>query len=195
MEQREPEIFLCLGSNEGDRLGLILHAGHLIEKFAGPIRLRSSIYETEPWNMVEAEPFLNQVIQVSCTITPRELLVVLQEIERQMGRLHDERIGIPYTESTLGDPISRIQDQASRPEISCLTSYASRPIDIDILFYGKAIINTPELIIPHRYIADRRFVLVPMAEIAAKFVHPELEKTIGKLLEDCRDSGNVRIWA
>jgi len=145
--------------------------------------------------MEPAAPFLNQVIQVNCTLPPRELLVVLQEIERQMGRIRVEGTGIRDHDSTMGEPLSGIRDPGSRPEIPRLTSYVSRPIDIDILFYGKAIIHTPELIIPHLLIAVRRFVLVPMAEIAAKFVHPELEKPIGKLLEECRDSGSVRIWA
>ncbi|NQV01686.1 MAG: 2-amino-4-hydroxy-6-hydroxymethyldihydropteridine diphosphokinase, partial [Bacteroidia bacterium] len=62
MEVKEPEIFLSLGSNEGDRMGMIKRAGDLIGKEVGSILKRSSIYETEPLGMEGADPFLNQVI-------------------------------------------------------------------------------------------------------------------------------------
>ncbi len=64
---------------------------------------------------------------------------------------------------------------------------APRTIDIDILFFGKKVINLQNLIIPHKEIANRRFVLIPLAELAAGFVHPVLHKTVHTLLQECND--------
>jgi 2-amino-4-hydroxy-6-hydroxymethyldihydropteridine diphosphokinase len=66
--------------------------------------------------------------------------------------------------------------------------YGPRTIDIDILFYGNMVIALPELDIPHPRIAERRFVLVPMVEIAADFLHPILQQKMSTLLENCTDS-------
>lgn len=65
---------------------------------------------------------------------------------------------------------------------------AARNIDIDILFYDDAIINEHHLTIPHKEIANRRFVLAPMAAIAPGFVHPVLQKTMQELLLECKDT-------
>jgi 2-amino-4-hydroxy-6-hydroxymethyldihydropteridine diphosphokinase len=71
--------------------------------------------------------------------------------------------------------------------------WGPRVIDIDILFYGKEIIQEPDLQIPHPYLPVRRFALLPLAEIAGGFVHPVLKKTVIKLLEECPDSSEVKI--
>lgn len=67
-----------------------------------------------------------------------------------------------------------------------------RNIDIDILFYNKEIISSPNLTVPHPQIANRRFVLIPLNEIAPAFVHPGLQKTIAQLLEVCPDDLEVK---
>jgi len=69
---------------------------------------------------------------------------------------------------------------------------APRPIDIDILFYGDQVINSPELIIPHPHLEERAFVLIPLAEIAPDLVHPVSGKTIRKMVEKVRGSEGVR---
>ena len=60
-----------------------------------------------------------------------------------------------------------------------------RPIDLDILFYGSEVIRRPGLVIPHPRLHEREFVLRPLADLAPAFVHPELRKTVRRLLEEC----------
>lgn len=71
---------------------------------------------------------------------------------------------------------------------------APRPVDIDILFYDRLIIKTERLIIPHPRIEERAFVMIPLSEIAPKFVHPSRGKTIQELLSEMVDLHKVRRW-
>ena len=69
-----------------------------------------------------------------------------------------------------------------------------RPIDIDILFYGDQIVETPELVIPHPRLVQRAFVLIPLAEIAPDLVHPVSRKTVKKLLAGLKEKQGVFEW-
>jgi 2-amino-4-hydroxy-6-hydroxymethyldihydropteridine diphosphokinase len=80
--------------------------------------------------------------------------------------------------------IGAIEQECGRQRI---LKWGQRTLDIDILFYGSEIIHTQTLIIPHPYIAQRRFTLVPLCEIAPTFVHPVLHKSITTLLKECSD--------
>ncbi|MHB8410762.1 MAG: 2-amino-4-hydroxy-6-hydroxymethyldihydropteridine diphosphokinase [Candidatus Acidiferrales bacterium] len=87
--------------------------------------------------------------------------------------------------------IRRIENEIGRRR---LVRRGPRVIDIDILLCGSSIIRTQELEVPHPRMAERRFVLVPLAEIASTVRHPVKNKTIGKLLAATSDRGAVRIW-
>lgn len=69
-----------------------------------------------------------------------------------------------------------------------------RIIDIDILFYDSQRINLPDLNVPHPHIAERRFTLIPLVEIAADFVHPECNKTMKEMLDECSDPLKVKVF-
>jgi 2-amino-4-hydroxy-6-hydroxymethyldihydropteridine diphosphokinase len=91
--------------------------------------------------------------------------------------------------ASLMDELLKIEEKMGRRR---LEKYGSRIIDLDILFFNDAIIDSPRLIVPHPEIQNRRFVLAPMEEIAPEYVHPVLRKSIRELLAICPDKLEVR---
>jgi len=112
----------------------------------------------------DGQEFLNQVIVLQSAVYPLEILRKIKEFEKAQGRI--DRIG----------------------------EYMDRVIDIDILYIGAHIIDLPVLKVPHRSIENRRFVLIPLAEILSVFMHPVLAKTSEELLESCEDLGKVELY-
>lgn len=154
------EVYLLLGSNEGNRKENLSRASAHIEQRCGKIVQVSSLYETEAWGLKEQNAFLNQALMIQTSLTAPLLLAELKTIEKETGR----------TETVKWGP---------------------RVIDIDILFYGTEIIELPELKIPHPYLHQRRFTLVPLNEIAKDFVHPGFKKSMKQLLEECMDESKI----
>lgn len=87
--------------------------------------------------------------------------------------------------------VLRIEQEIGRVR---LQKWGARTIDIDILFFGDRAVQTPELIIPHPELQNRRFALVPMNEMAGSFMHPVLNKTIQELLRICPDTSAVELF-
>jgi 2-amino-4-hydroxy-6-hydroxymethyldihydropteridine diphosphokinase len=156
------KVFLGLGTNLGDREANLKMAVGRIIENIGPVVRLSSVYETEPWGFHTEEMFLNMVAEVETKLRPSGLLGRMLMIEAEMGRLRHGK------------------------------GYSSRIIDLDILLYGEKIMDTQILAIPHPKIPERRFVLVPLCEIAPDLVHPVLKKDIRTLLKDCNDKAEVK---
>jgi 2-amino-4-hydroxy-6-hydroxymethyldihydropteridine diphosphokinase len=149
----------------GDRAQNIARAIEALAARGVGVARQSSLYETEPVDMRTDSWFLNCAVEAETELTPLELMHMLLEIERSLGRNRPSDAGGPK---------------------------ASRTIDMDILFFGAAILHTPEIDIPHPRMAERRFVLVPLAEIAAGVRHPMFKKTIAELLAGTSDRSEVR---
>ena len=137
------QVYLGLGSNLGDREEHIRKAIALIGESIGLVIRQSSLIETEPWGFESANRFLNSVILVETSLTPRQLLKATQKIERQLGRKKKS------TDSCLLTPVS----------------YSDRSIDIDILLYDDLTVDEPDLKIPHPLMQQRDFVMIPLNEI------------------------------
>lgn len=156
-------VYLSLGSNIGDRAANIAWAIAALGARGVRVTRQSSLYETEPLELREQPWFLNCVAQAETDLMPRQLMNVLLDIEREMGRTRRVPKG-------------------------------PRLIDMDILFFGASVVRTPELEIPHPRMAERRFVLVPFAEIAPEARHPTLQKSVAQLLTETPDRSEVRLW-
>ena len=155
-------VVFCLGGNIRPKRRRLDRAVQCLAERVGPVVQTSSVYETEAWGF-RAPAFLNRTVVAETGLTPGEVLRITQDIERQLGR----------TKKTTG-------------------AYASRTVDIDILFYDDAVVNEPDLRIPHPRIAERRFVLAGLCEVMPDYVHPVHKKNIRTLYDQCPDTLRVR---
>ncbi|MFR9165567.1 MAG: 2-amino-4-hydroxy-6-hydroxymethyldihydropteridine diphosphokinase [Dysgonomonas sp.] len=151
-------VYLGLGSNIGDREKNIQTAVDRIDSNIGRIVKVSSLYATDPVGFISENKFLNAACKVETEFSPLEVLEKTQAIEKEMGR----------------------------KEKSVNHKYADRIIDIDILLYDELISKDSRLVLPHPYLHERQFVLLPLAEIAAEEIHPLLHKSIGELMQEIR---------
>ena len=168
-------VYLSLGSNVGDRLSALRAA---VRRLGGLQAVQfvdaSPLYDSEPW---ESEPgktaseqlwYLNCVVAIETSLTPRALLAEIQAIERGLGRTRPP-----------GTP------EAQR--------YAPRTLDIDILFYGDQVLSAgDDLQVPHLLLAERGFVLRPLADLAPELEHPALYRSVRELLAELVDEHDVR---
>jgi 2-amino-4-hydroxy-6-hydroxymethyldihydropteridine diphosphokinase len=167
------DVYLSLGSNRGNRENNLLQACRKISRKIGDIIRVSSIYETEPWGFTDDILFYNQALLVTTMLTPDELIDEIQQIESEAGRIREVPAGC--------------SDSSACPT----NKYSSRPLDIDILFYGGMVLFTEKLMIPHPLMHDRRFALIPLNEIAPDMIHPVFRKSVADLLLSCNDTSKV----
>jgi 2-amino-4-hydroxy-6-hydroxymethyldihydropteridine diphosphokinase len=157
--------YISLGSNLGNRAGnLLLGIRGLLDANLEVIKL-SQIYEAEPVETFAQPAFLNMVAELRGSTLPRP-----EELLARLLRL----------EYSLG----RTREAAMAP----------RTIDLDLLFYANETSDTRFLTLPHPRLHQRRFVLVPLNELAPRLIHPKLNKTISELLKLLEDASEVNLW-
>lgn len=153
-------IFLGIGTNKGNRERNISIALKLLSK-QKQIRLLkiSNMLKNPPQEGIKSGYFLNGIVKILTSLPPMELLHYCKKIENTLGR---------------------------REKVDGKTQKKKRPrvIDLDILFYGDEIINKEDLTIPHQMLHKRYFVLIPLMEVGADFMHPVFKKTIKELYEE-----------
>lgn len=168
-------VALLIGGNQGDRQALIEQATELIRQRIGSVVAVSKIHETAPWGEFEEERgergeesgergvgnFLNRALLVETHLLPHDVLREALTIEDELGRRRKE------SGATSSSP-RRL--------------YHSRTMDIDLIFYDDAIVDTPDLQIPHPRAHLRRFVLEPLAEIMPDYRHPISGMSVVELL-------------
>ncbi|MSQ29629.1 MAG: 2-amino-4-hydroxy-6-hydroxymethyldihydropteridine diphosphokinase [Dehalococcoidia bacterium] len=147
-------VALALGSNLGDREAHLRSAIEGLRAGSVTIEAASSIYETPPWGVIEQPAFLNAALVGTTSLSARDLLRLAKRIEAAAGRDFD----------------------APR--------WTARPVDVDLALIEGETVAEPDLMVPHVLLAERSFVLVPLAEVAGGWVHP----TLGVTVEALRDA-------
>ena len=149
-------VYIALGSNLGDRVANLFQARERMRSSNLKLTRASSIYETEPRELLDQPWFLNQVIEAETTLYPRQLMARLLRIEQEMGRRRT-------------------------------TPNSPRIIDLDILLFGDMVIHLPGLEVPHPRMAERRFVLEPLAELAPALRDPRTRRGVREMLAEVAD--------
>ena len=153
--------YLSLGSNQGRKLNNLQEAIYEIAESIGAIHKISSVYKTDSWGF-KGNDFYNICIAVSTYLPPEELLRNILNIETKLGRKREQN-----------------------------NKYTNRKIDIDILLFDDEIVFSKNIIIPHPKMLDRKFVLVPLAEIAGNTLHPIEKKTFNICLNNTIDTSEI----
>ena len=159
---RSTLTYIALGSNQGDRARYLQLSIDRIFERIGAIISLSEVYETPAWGF-KGDAFLNACIAVRTNYSAEKVLEKLLGIEVELGRKR-----------------------------SNATGYADRAIDLDIIFHGDLTISSRELHVPHPQLAHRKFVLYPMADIAADIIHPIDQVSISELLKHTADDSEIR---
>ena len=149
--------YLSIGSNQGDKLHNLQRAIDEINQIIGHVKNISSVYKTKSWGF-DGDDFYNICLKISSSLSPEKMIQAVLKIEDKLGRTrHHEK------------------------------TYSNRVIDIDILLFDDEIIFFNDLKVPHPEMLNRKFVLVPLTEIAPNVIHPITKQTILICLQHCKD--------
>mgnify|MGYP001365411994 CR=1 FL=1 len=162
VEDKRLRYVLLLGGNMGNIQQTFADAIHELKK-SGDVVKQSALYRSEAWGMTGAPDFINQLVVLTTSLSPNELLTKLLEIEKSHGRERKSAGGV----------------------------YTSRTIDIDILFADDLIIDSPLLVIPHPRLHERKFALEPLYELMPDYIHPVFHKSIAELKKGLNDPSEV----
>jgi 2-amino-4-hydroxy-6-hydroxymethyldihydropteridine diphosphokinase len=165
-------VVLLTGSNAPSRESILELAAELLEQSVGPILCRSRIYASQAWGFSSDEPFANQALVLDTELKPLEVLDAVLAVEQQVGR-------------------NRAQEQAQKQITG--ERYASRVVDVDIMFCDDEIISTPRLKVPHPLLHEREFALEPLCEIMGHYRHPVLRCSLQDIyleLKEKQSTGN-----
>ena len=158
-------IVLLTGSNAPDRDDVLRRTAEILARRIGSIERTSQIYGSEPWGFHAEEMFSNQALILQTALTPIEVLDEALATEQEVGR-------------------DRAREQAEK-EITG-ERYASRVVDVDVMFYDDEIIDTPRLKLPHPLLHVREFALEPLCEIMGDYRHPVLGKSLSTIYEELK---------
>ncbi len=160
-------VVLSLGSNMGDREAYLRNAIVMLSDAVGKPHAISSIYETPPLGFTAEQTFYNCIAIFHTLLTPEALLNRIHDIERKNNR----------DRSTLG--------RTNQP-------YASRTLDVDIVYFSNLILATDQLIVPHPRRLERKFVLAPLVEIRPDWIDPEAKESVEVLLAHVSDTSFLK---
>lgn len=155
-------VILLLGSNDIEAQSIVNKAINIIGIAVGEVESVSQSFKSEAYGFTSEREFVNQAVEVSTALDAYEVLRRINLIEALLGRDRD---------------VER-QVKAERNE-----AYASRPIDIDIIFYGDETFDDSRLTIPYHFLDEREYALRPVADIAPERKHPKLSLTPRQMLE------------
>lgn len=153
--------YLSLGTNQGNKLENLQNAIDMIAEKIGAILNISSVYKTASWGF-DSNDFYNICLKVSTYHPPEKLMRILLDIESNLGRKRNDKKG-----------------------------YSDRNIDIDILLFDDEIIFSKTLTVPHAKMLDRKFVLIPLVEIAATVIHPIEKQKLSTCIKNCEDTSEI----
>ena len=158
---------IALGSNKGDKFKNLQAAVDAIYKEIGIIKLISKVYKSPAFGF-KSDDFFNCCLVLESYLEAQKVLETLLEIENSLGRTRTKN-----------------------------NTYEARTIDLDIVFAEDNIINTKTLQVPHPEMSKRKFVLLPLNDVASKIKHPKFNKEVSMLLEECKDDSvlePIKIW-
>ena len=155
-------VILLLGSNDVEAQSVVSKAITIIGLTVGEVGKISQSYRSKAYGFTSEREFVNQAIEVSTTLDAYEVLRRINLIEALLGR--DREVE------------QRVKEERRE-------AYASRPIDIDIIFYGDKTFEDSRLTIPYHFLDEREYALRPVAEVAPERTHPALAKTPRQMLE------------